>query len=451
MRKILCLICSLALVIGLLPLNCFAVKSQESGKVTLYGNKISVNAKQICFVAGEKGEYDYTNTMYDSSFKKYYYVGDNTIDFKTVAESLPNLQNLVVIKCDVKNVSYLSKLDNLVWLGLHQCDGSENLSFLKKLTNLKKFRYTNIYSDNGCQSIKPVSYLKNLTELYLNVNASAAEDITPLKGLKKLRKLTLEHIGGDDVSVIKNFTNLRELELGLTSERTDVSFLSKLEKLESLDISGNTTNLDAVSKTKMNRLSKLSIDSNDENLSFIGNLALDELSLSYVNSSFTSTIGNLSGLKSLSLMDINNGYLYDMSFMKQLKSLETLSVFGSRDVRLYGNKSLKNVSIMLSNFSSMIGLNECENLESLMIYNNDSSFNIKWIEGMKIKNLSISDGSDYGIKNMSKLATLKQLETLTLDFTGISDETCKAIKKALPNCEIEVWELGGDPYSIRNY
>ncbi|MBQ3162443.1 MAG: hypothetical protein IJC04_10005 [Oscillospiraceae bacterium] len=448
MRKILCLICSIVLVIAMLPLNCFAAKSE---KVTLYGNKISVNAKQICFVAGEKDEYEFIDTMYDTSFKKYYYVGDNTIDIKTVAEKLPKLQNLVIIKCDVKNLSYLSKLDDLVWLGLHQCDGSENLSFLKKLTGLKKFRYTKTYSKNPCKSIKPVSYLKNLTELYLDADASAMEDITPLKGLKKLKKLTLEHVDGEDVSIIKNFKNLRELKLRLGSERTDVSFLSKLDNLESLDISGNTAFLDSIVKTKSRRLSKLSIDSNDEDLSFIGSLLLEELSLSYVNSSFTDSIKNLGGLKYLSLMDINNGRLYDMSFMERLYSLETLMVFGNRDVRLHGNTSVKNVSIMLSSFSSMIGLNECENLESLVIYNNNSDFHISWIEGMKIKELSISDGADYGIKNMSKLATLKQLETLTLDFTGISDELCKAIKKALPKCEIEVCELGGDPYSIRNY
>lgn len=449
MRKILCLLCSVVLVITMLPLNCFAAKNEKAEKVTLYGNKISVNAKQICFVAGEKGEYEFIDTMYDTSFKKYYYVGDHVVDFKTVAEKLPELQNLVVIKCDVKNLSYLSELDDLVWLGLHQCDGSENLSFLKKMTNLKKFRYTKVYGKNKCKSIKPVSYLKNLTELYLNVDASAMEDITPLKGLKKLKKLTLEKVGGDDVAVIKNFKNLRELNIRLTSERTDVSFLSSLVKLESLDISGDTTNLDAV--TKAYRLSKLSIDSNDEDLSFIGKIALDELSLSYVNSSFTDDIGNLGGLKRLVLMDINDGRLYDMSFMSLLKSLESLMVMGNRDVRLHGNKSVKNVSIMLSNFTSMIGLQQCENIETLNIYNNGSPFYVQWIEGMNIKELSISDGSDYGIKNMSKLATLKQLETLTLDFTGVSDKTCKEIKKALPDCEIEVCELGGDPYSIRKY
>ena len=230
-----------------------------------------------------------------------------------------------------------------------------------------------------------------------------------------------------------------------------MSFLSKLDALETLDVSGNTTNLSAAAKTKMNRLRSLSVDSNDDDLSFIGSLALDELSLSYVKSSFTDGMRNLAGLKTLRLMDINNGRTYDMSFIKDLKSLENLFVMGCNDVRLFGNKSLKNVSIWLSEFTNMINLKGCENIESLQIYNNNASFNVNWIEGMDIKELSISDGSSCGIKNMQKLSTLKKLKKLTLDFTGISDETAKAIKKALPKCEIEVCELGHGDYITTKY
>ena len=451
MQKILCLLCALVIAVTVLPSGCFAAKNDKSEKVVLYGNKISADAKQVCFVKGEKDGYEYLNSMYDSSFKKYYYVGDNTVDIKAVAEKLPKLQNLVVIRADVSNISYLSKLDDLVWLGLHQCSGSEDLSFLKKLTGLKKFRYTSTWADKVCDSIDPVSCLKNVTELYLDVRASAIKDIAPLKGLKKLKTLELKNIGGDDAAVIGNFKKLRSLSVDLTSERTDMSFLSKLDNLETLDVSGNTTNLSAAAKTKMNRLRSLSVDSNDDDLSFIGSLALDELSLSYVKSSFTDGMRNLAGLKTLRLMDINNGRTYDMSFIKDLKSLENLFVMGCNDVRLFGNKSLKNVSIWLSEFTDMINLKGCENIESLQIYNNNASFNVNWIEGMDIKELSISDGSSYGIKNMQKLSTLKKLRKLTLDFTGISDETAKAIKKALPKCEIEVCELGGGSYDIKKY
>ena len=451
MQKILCLLCALVIAVTVLPLWCFAAKDEKSEKVELYGNKISVNAKQICFVKGTEENDSLYGSHYGENFKKYYYVGENTVDIKEVAEKLPKLQNLVVIRADVSNISYLSKLDDFVWLGLHQCSGSEDLSFLKKLTGLKKFRYTSTWADKVCESIDPVSHLKNVTELYLDVRASAIKDIAPLKGLKRLKTLELKNIGGDDVALIGNFKKLRSLSVDLTSERTDMSFLSKLDDLETLDVSGNTTNLNAAAKTKMNRLRSLSVDSNDDDLSFIGSLALDELSLSYVKSSFTDGMRNLAGLKTLRLMDINNGRTYDMSFIKDLKSLENLFIMGCNDVRLFGNKSLKNVSIWLSKFTDMINIKGCENIESLQIYNNNASFNVNWIEGMDIKELSISDGSFCGIKNMQKLSTLKKLKKLTLDFTGISDETAKAIKKALPKCEIEVCELGHGDYIITKY
>ncbi|MGN1305914.1 MAG: hypothetical protein ACI4YB_12885 [Oscillospiraceae bacterium] len=457
MRKIFCLLCSLALVISFLPLGCFAANSEKPKTVELYGNKISVDAKQICFAAGEK-DGDFTesvlNSMYDPSFKKYYYVGDNTVDLKVVAKKLPKLQNLVVLHSDVKNVSALKNLDDLVYLGFHQCSGSGDLSFLKNLKGLKKFRYTSTYCDNVCESVDPVANLKNLTELYLDVTAFAAKDITPLKGLKKLKKLELRNIGGDDASIIKNFKNLKELNLRFTSERTDVSFLSSLQKLDSLELSGDTSNLGSTAKKYLKGLSKLSIDRNDEDMSFIGELPLDELSLSYVNSSFTGGLGNLAGLKSLALIDINDGRRYDMTFLNGLVSLETLCVFGGRGINLYGCKNVKNLSIMLCSFDDLSELRTYKKLETLNVYNNNDSFDIHWIEGLDIRSLSISDGSFCGIKHMAKLSTLKKLEQLDLNFTGISDETAKAIKKALPKCEIEVCELNkgyGSAYKTTKY
>lgn len=454
MRKILCVLFSMAVLLAVLPLSCFAEKNEKSEKVEIYGNKISVHAKQICFVKGSEEKDGFYSTFYDDSFKKYYYVGDATIDFKVVAQKLPELQNLVIIRSDVKNLSALKELKDLKWLGLHQCDGSDDLSFLKKLTGLKKFRYTSTYCDKVCEDVTPVSKLTNLTELYLDVSASAARDITPLKSLKKLKKLEIRNIGGDDAAVIKNFKNLKELTIKFTSERTDVSFLSSLTKLDSLDLSGDTSNLGATASKYLKNLSKLRIDGNDEDMSFLGELALDELSLSYVKSSFTSSIGNLAGLKYLSLIDINDGRRYDMTFLGELKNLETLLIFGGKHVRLHGNKSIKNLSIMLSEFDDLSGLKNCKELESLVIYNNNDPFNIKWIEGLGLKTLSISDGSFCGIKNMSKLATLKNLEDLKLDFTGIDEKTAKTIKKALPKCRIEVCELSGnyiEPYSKTIY
>ena len=448
MKKVLSVIFALAIIFTMLPVQSFA----KSDKVEIYGNKVSVHTKQICFVKGSKDEDSFSASFYDSSFKNYYYVGDETIDFKVVAEKLPELQNLVVIRSDVKNLSALANLKELVWLGLHQCDGSENLSFLKNLTGLKKFRYTNIYGDKECQSIKPVSYLTNLTELYLSVPAETAADIRPLKGLTKLKKLEMDKAGSAYIDVLKNLKNLRELDLDLIGT-TDMTFLKSLKKLESLDIVGKTKNISVI--TELKKIKELHIGDTNEDLSFIGEMTqLEDLFLSYTNKSFTESIGNLKNLKELSLMDINNGRRYSLDFLSELESLEYLYIMGQHDMDITGIsklKKLKTVSIWLCEFDDLSELKKCKTLENLQIYNCNSNFDVKWIEGAKIKELRISSGGSGIIKNMDKLATLKNLEYLLMDFTGISEETAKKIKKAVPKCKIEVCELSYGDYETVVY
>lgn len=457
MKKILCVLFSLAIALSVLSVRSFA----KSDTVELYGNKISVHAKQICFVKGSEDEDSLWSSFYDSNFKKYYYVGDETVDFKLVSEKLPELQNLVVIRSDVKNLSSLGGLKNLAWLGLHQCVGSEDLSFLKKLSGLKKFRYTNIYGDKECESIKPVAHLKNLTELYLNVPAKAVKDISPLKGLTKLKKLYIENISGKNVPVIENLKNLKELDIEIHDSESivDLTFLGNLKKLEKLDITerySETESTGLSSVTKLKKLKELGIhDFEDTDLSFIGEMTqLESLSISYSSKSFTKTIGNLKNLKELVLMDINEGRRYDMSFLPELTGLESLFLFGDRYLDISGIsklKKLKDVSIWLCEFDDLSELKKCPALEKLTVYNCNADFDVKWIEGTKLKELKISGGGSGVIKNMNKLSTLKNMEYLLLDFTGIPEETARKIKKAVPKCKIEVCELGYGDYETVVY
>ncbi len=453
MKRFLSVIFALAVIFTMLPAQSFAAVD----KIRLYGNKISVHAKQICFVKGSADDSLTMPELYDGDFKKYYYVGDSTVDFKLVAEKLPELQNLVVIGSDVKNLSSLADMKDLVWLGLHQCGGSEDLSFLKKLSGLKKFRYTNIYGEKECESIKPVKYLKNLTELYLDVPGKATADISPIKGLTKLKKLHLECIDAKNALIIKNLKNLRELYLEVIDGRSevDLTFLGDLKKLEKLDITerySSTRSKGLSSAAKLKKLKSLSIsDFEDEDLSFVGEMPqLEELIISYSNNSFAKTVGNLKKLKTLMLFDMQ----CDMSFLSELKSLEVLFVFGSYNLDITGIsklKKLKAVSVDLCEFDDLSELKKCPSLEELIIYNCDTDFDVKWIEGSGIKSLKLSSGGDGKVKNMDKLATLKSMEYLTMDFTGISEETAKKIKKAVPKCRIEVYEFGCGGYETVIY
>lgn len=456
MKKVLCVLFSLAILITVMPLKGFAAEKSET--VTIYGNKISADAKQLCFVAGDEDGYVFPE-LYDSSFKKYYYIGDNTFDCKLIAEKLPKLQNLVVIRSKVINKSALENLDDLVWLGFHQCDGTENLSFLKNLPQLKKFRYTNIYGDTQCESINPVSYLKNLTELSLDVKASAYKDLAALKNLTKLRTLELEVVSAKGAKVLGNLKNLRKLDIQVidSEETVDLSFLSNLTKLEELDITERYSDTNSTGLSNVRSLKKLKTlgihDFEYEDLSFVGEMKqLESLSVSYSNTSFTQSIENLTNLKELTLLDLTRRSA-DLSFISKLKNLETLHIMGQDFGSLKGISNLKNLkhfSIWLCEFDDLSELKKCSSLEDVVIYNNNSAFDAGWLAGLNIKDLRISAGS-APLENPEKLATLKKLEYLLLDFTGISEETAKKIKKAVPKCKIEVCELSYGDYNTVIY
>ncbi|MCH5194079.1 MAG: hypothetical protein J1F11_08970 [Oscillospiraceae bacterium] len=471
MKKLLSIVISIVIILGVLPITSFAA----SEKADVYGCSVSASAKQVCFVIGD--EKDFTPTFlaqqYASDFTKYYYIPKGTVvDFKVIAEKLPGLQNLAVVSGEVKNLSALGEMKNLVWLGLYQNDGAENLSFLKKLPRLKKFRYVNIHGDKYCESIKPVSYLKNLTELYLNVSSTACYDLAPLKGLTGLKKLEIETAVYENLSVLGNMKNLQELDITTGNgvdpssigklknlkklkitihDEADMSFLGSLAKLESLHIHGNGTakGLDVV--TGLKGLKSLEIDGlsyGQQDLSFVGKMTwLESLDISSSNTSFTKNIGNLKGLKQLTLMDINNSLEYDMSFIKKLTGLEELFIMGHLDMDITGISKLKNLkklSIVLSGFDDLSELKKCSSLEELMIYHCSTEFDVSWIAGTNIKEVYFSGD----IENMDKLASLKKLEKITVDFTGISEDTVEKIKKALPDCRIEVYERGYEEYMV---
>jgi len=78
---------------------------------------------------------------------------------------------------------------------------------------------------------------KNLTDINLTYN-HILEDITPLKGLKKLRVLKLEHNNISDISPLADLTELEWLGIS-NCHITDIAPLEKLKKLQSLNIAAN--------------------------------------------------------------------------------------------------------------------------------------------------------------------------------------------------------------------
>jgi len=440
MKKILCVLFSAIILIGVMPLKGFA---EEKETVTIYSNKISVNAKQICFVGGSKDRS--RPELYDDSFKKYYYVGDSEIDFKLIAKKLPKLQNLVIIQSGIKNPSSLKSLKDLVWLGIHNCWDTTDISFLNELPQLRKFRFSG-NGVNDVESIEPIANLKNLTELYLDIHYMTVNDISSFKTLTKLGKLTLNIAELSDASVLKNFKDLKELEIEQWGRADlDLGFINELTKLESFSVAGAAGNTSGLEKmTELEALTELSLSylHSGIDVSFVGDMTrLEKLSVCGADSFDTKLIKKLTNLKELSLTPFNTDKL-DLSFLPKLKKLESLFLMACDIGKLEGITKcpeLRELTIWNCSHGNLSRLKKCEKLSKLQIYgttyfDGKAWFDIAWIEGLPLREFTASAAV---LGNAEKITTLTELETLTLEYTDVSDETIEIIKKALPECKIK--------------
>ena len=164
-----------------------------------------------------------------------------------------------------------------------------------------KVGHINLHGKN-VNDISLLAKCKNLTEINLTYNY-ILEDITPLKGLKKLRHLALEH---NNISDISPLAELTEMEwLGISSNHiTDITPLEKLKKLQSLSIGDNKI----------------------QDISVVQNFtALESLHIRFTS------VKDLSPLKGLSLviLDASDSLINDLGPLGEMKTLKKLQVHKS--------------------------------------------------------------------------------------------------------------------------
>lgn len=364
--------------------------SAVSEKVKLYGNSISADAKQVCFVRGKKDDpvTQYLTELYAPEFKTYRYIDYETeLDCKVIAKKLPQLQKLVIISCDVANPEALSKLNDLMQLGLYGCGGTEDMSFLKKITGLKKLWYAHSY----CDDISPVASLKNLTELYIKPS-KFMDDISAVGSLTKLKKLDLSG-RFSDISVLSKLTNLETLSLE-SGKVKDLSPIGKLTKLKNLSLAGMR---EASGKP-------------------LTELKLKNLRLEYVGWKMLGYLEYMSTVENLGMYNMGHmGYAY-LSLAGKMPQLKVLTIDDAR----------------LSQCDFVSGL---ENLESLTLTSNKIADFAPLKNLKKLKYLDISN--NYGEK-YDALLKIKGLEELNIKGCGLDDDLVKKYKKANPDCIIDI-------------
>ena len=147
--------------------------------------------------------------------------------WKTAISDLSPLAGLAKLRWLVFNNSPVSDLSPLVGLTnlkrLETYASKEpDLSPLKGLTNLIRLRI----GSSGVSDLSPLAGLINLEELELFSNRRIS-DVSPLRSLRKLRRLRLERNNISDVSPLATLHNLMELSL----QRNNISDISPLDGL----------------------------------------------------------------------------------------------------------------------------------------------------------------------------------------------------------------------------
>ena len=300
-------------------------------------------------------------------------------------------------------------------------DVIRDLSGIEKLTNLTVLNLGNESDIQKVTSLEPLRNLKNLTELYLDHNLVSS--LEPISGLRKLRVL---HIGGNKVSNIeplRNLTNLEKLYIGIEAINggnnvSDLSPLSGLVNLKELGLYGNNgiTGIDALKG--MTKLTYLNL--RGPRIRSISALAgmknLRHLDIG-ANNSKVSDISVLKNLSEIRELDISYNKITTVEPLRYLTKLESLSIAGNNIRKLEPLGGLVNLKSFYIG-TSCAGGNPVTDFSVLKNFRNMDTLdleymnlkNINFLAGLtKLKWLDIKNNSITSIEPLRGMTNLKYL------------------------------------------
>jgi internalin A len=174
-----------------------------------------------------------------------------------------DLTKLVSLKVHRSTITNLDALEGLVNIKVLDLFGNSDLRDITALRGLKNLeRLTLYYPYPGSKALKDITAIQGLTKLKsLNLQrCTNVSDVSALKGLTNLKSLNLSHTNISDVSALKDLKNIEVLDIGYTKVN-DVSALKDLKNLKRLTM-WSTKVKDISAFKNLNKLEYLNI-SND--------------------------------------------------------------------------------------------------------------------------------------------------------------------------------------------
>lgn len=293
---------------------------------------------------------------------KYFSTNGTKIDFENVIDVLKPISNLRVFSVSsgknkfesIKKVSELT--ENLTSLSISGCSVNK-IEGIENKTNLVEANF----SYNNISKIEGLNTCIKLNKLILNNN-----NISKIEGLEKLENLTELNLSNNQINDIleldKN-TNLKILNVqnnsAIRSSRQEYTEeeIKRLDKIqEILTVRNGIININSDKLGLFNGYKKLSIiNQGITNLEFLeGQTSLTELKLSNNNITLADEKSQsiLKSMENLTILDINNNPIENLSPINELKKLSNSSISG-----IPNDCDLSEIEDVISNIS-IFGINQ---------------------------------------------------------------------------------------------
>ena len=282
----------------------------------------------------------------------------------------------------------------------------ENIE-IKDFTGLEKFENINklTITFSNCEKESTLNIIKNMTNL-TNLNLRGNElgnSISALGSLTNLKYLYLENNYISDITAIGNLTNLETLDLANNIIK-DISPLENLTNLKRLYLSTNIIE-DITPISGLSNLIDLNISTN----------RIKEIN----------ALSNLNGLKKIIL---SNNRITDISALSNFTTLDECNLYGNKIenlsvlknntgmTKLYiGNTGISDITEIVQNMSNLTNFDFQQN----SVENIDVLRNLRKIKKMNMSNNKITDIS--AIENLPDLVELRAFEQKIVVYANIGD------------------------------
>lgn len=366
---------------------------------------------------------------------------------------LTGLKRLEMEGMETKGLD-LAPLGNLTKMRCLHVEGTQakNWMALKHLTALRVL-------EAQFAKLNTLAFVGGMTELVLlDASYGGIQDISPLKGLSKLRFLELH--GHPNVVDVKTLGGLVALEeLGMQGAKvSDIGVLGRLQRLRQADLNFSAVKTMAgIEGAKA--LEHLSL-SHTQLAKLPGRMkTLSRLKVLELASTPLQNIGPLAGLGALEHLDLGSTSVRDVSVLSGLHALEDVDLSYTRVAQLPSLRKLKNLKALdlsytlVSDLSALFGLTR---LEFLAVTDTGvvsfaplakAKLQKANLSGAKATDLSPLVGSAQSLKTLiltnvptadvASLLQLHALESLYLQGTKIPASADRDIENNNPEVDIE--------------